>query len=97
MLGGSIVSSLSSEADVAKALSVRYSPITHLGISLTYLDEGRLQAGDVGIGHRAGLSPQVWLQGTLAAPFRWGQPLVRILRQRRCTHEMEKKRQWYQP
>lgn len=65
MRGGSIVNSMSSEADPAKALSLRYFPIKHLGVSLTYLDEGRLEVRNVVIGRRVGLSPQVWLQEQL--------------------------------
>jgi hypothetical protein len=72
MLGGSIVNSLSSEADLAKAISLRYAAGGPFGLSLTYLDEGELDAGGSRIGRRAGLAPQLWLQEDLTSRFSVG-------------------------
>jgi hypothetical protein len=60
MMGGTVVNSLSSETGFAKAISLRYSPSRHIGVSLTYLDEGEVDAGAAGTGLRAGIAPQVW-------------------------------------
>jgi hypothetical protein len=72
MLGASIVNSLSSEADLAKAVSLRYAFGGPVGASLTYLDEGALETGGARIGRRAGLAPQLWLQEDLSPRFSIG-------------------------
>jgi len=72
MLGGTIVNSLSSEADLAKAISLRYNPRGNIGASLTYLDEGNLDTEGSRIGRRAGLAPQLWLQDGLTSRFSVG-------------------------
>jgi hypothetical protein len=72
MLGGTIVNSLSSEVDLAKAITLRYAPGGHISASLTYLDEGNLDTGGSRIGRRAGLAPQIWLQEDLTSRFSIG-------------------------
>ncbi len=72
MVGGSIVNSLSSEVDLAKAISLRYAPGGPVGVSLTYLDEGELDTGGSRVGRRAGLAPQLWLQEDLTRRFSAG-------------------------
>ena len=72
MLGGSIVNSLSSEADLAKAISLRYAAGGPVGISLTYFDEGELDTGGSRIGRRAGFAPQLWPQEDLTSRFSVG-------------------------
>jgi hypothetical protein len=54
MLGGTIVNSLSSEANLAKAISLRYAAGGPVGISLTYFDEGELDTGGSRIGRPDG-------------------------------------------
>jgi hypothetical protein len=60
MVGGTVVNSFDSDAELAKAIGLRVRATDHLTGSLAYLNEGDVQRG-----RRAGLAPQIWLEDDL--------------------------------
>ena len=61
MMGGTVVNSFDSDADLAAGISWRMRATDHLAGSLAYLSEGSVRAG-----RRAGFAPQLWLEDDIA-------------------------------